>query len=104
MINIPIANRIAIRSVPTGIELLLESSSDTFSFMLTPEQLNVLYVGIANTLDPDRQYLEHIKRLKEFKRQVFTHYKKEQDPEIKQQKLTLYIETKKLVEDLEKRL
>jgi hypothetical protein len=97
-------DRVNLSKVEETIQLSLLAGQDTFTFILSPELLSTLSEQSTKILNPEQLFNEHIKRLKEFKRQVFTHYKTEKDPIIKQQKLDLYIESKKIVEELENKL
>lgn len=68
------------------------------------EQLLNLYREIEGIIDPQKKFKEHLKELKRFKREVFTHYRQEQDPKLKEQRLNLYIEAKRMVMELEEGL
>ena len=92
---------IVVKRLGEEVVLSIESKNENLTYILFPEQLNVLYTSLLNILDPDRKQQAHIKHLKEFKRQVYGNYKSEKDPVIKEQKLALYLETKQLVNDLE---
>lgn len=81
--------------------LLLKYGDTEISGYLSLEQLNELHEVIEEILDPQRHLRLQLDKLKKFKRQVFTHYRQATDPEIKEQKLQLYIETKKMINELE---
>lgn len=87
-------------------EIILEVSTKNEQIIgkLSKDQLFVLREAIDNILDPQRDFKKRIAELKRFKRQVYSSYINAQDSEIKEQKLILYLEAKKLVEELESRV
>lgn len=89
---------------PQGeVILSVLANQDSYSFLLTPELLNQLNEQSLHIFNPNYSFEQHLDRLKKFKRQVFTHYRQEKDPEVKQKQLDLYIQTKNLVMELENR-
>lgn len=98
----PIVDLIKIVKNDTVNVLTLTAGDLSFSGELTFEQLSVLHNEISNLLDPKRFVRERIKELKNSNRESYMHYKKESDPEIKKQRLELYLEKKTLIEELER--
>ncbi|MGE4282308.1 MAG: hypothetical protein AB7G87_01165 [Clostridia bacterium] len=84
-----------------GFQIIFSSEQGDVIYTLNYEQFISLRENIENTIEPDRVFNSRIKKLKEFKRQAYKSYLDERDPEIKAQKLKLYLESKKLVSDLE---
>lgn len=84
-----------------SINLEVSAQGQVIKGTLNFDQLLALNNTIELILNPDRDFELRLKNLKEFKRQVFTGYKQTKDPDIKAQKLELYIATKTLVSELE---
>lgn len=81
--------------------LSLKAGEQEIVGFLSQEQLLDLREAIETILDPQRRLRLQLDNLKKFKRQVFTHYRQATDPEIKAQKLRLYVETKEMIINLE---
>ena len=79
----------------------VDSGGQTITGQISFEQLIKLNGEIENILDPQRNIKERLKDLKRFKREAFSHYRQERDPVLKEQRLNFYIETKRLVIELE---
>jgi len=71
---------------------------------LTKDHLFILREKISDILEPNRSLEKHLYELKKFKRQVFVNYKKAVDPNEKDKRLALYIESKNLVREIELQL
>lgn len=82
----------------------MDSNGQTMNGEITSEQLLKLNSEIEGILDPQRDLKERLKDLKRFKREAFKHFRGEKDPKLKEQRLNFYIETKRLVEELEEGL
>ena len=80
---------------------LVDTNGQTIIGEISFEQLIKLNGEIEGILDPQKNIKDRLKDLKRFKRDAFIHYKQEQDPKIKEQRLNLYIETKRLVAEVE---
>lgn len=100
----PVVKQMSIVRNSEGTHLLtLDAEQYSFSGTLSLQQLIDLREAIEDILNPERHMQSHLKQLKVFKRQVFTHYRQEINPQVKQEKLKLYLETKQLINDLEQR-
>lgn len=80
---------------------LVDSNGQTIRGQITFEQLIRLNSQIEGILDPQKDIKERLKDLKRFKRVAFSHYRQEQNPKLKEERLNFYIETKRLVMELE---
>lgn len=80
---------------------LVDKSGQAITGEISLEQLLKLNGEIEGILDPQKNIKERLKDLKRFKREAFSHYRQERDPAIKDQRLKFYIETKRLVTELE---
>lgn len=80
---------------------LVDLNGQTITGEISFEQLIELNGIIEGILDPQKNVKERLKDLKRFKREAFNHYRREQDPKLKEQRLKFYVETKKLVAELE---
>ena len=83
---------------------LVDSSGQTIMGQISFEQLMMLNGDIERILDPQKNFKERLRDLKRFKREAFNHYRQEQDPKLKEQRLNFYIEAKRLVAELEEGL
>ena len=80
---------------------LVDSNGQPVTGQISLEQIIKINGEIEGILDPQRNIKERLKDLKRFKREAFSHYRQERDPILKEQRLKFYIETKKLVSELE---
>lgn len=87
----------------TGLIMLslVDSNGQLITGQISLEQLIKVNCEVERILDPQKGVKERLKDLKRFKREAYSHFLREQDPELKEQRLKFYIETKRLVVELE---
>ncbi|AFM43602.1 hypothetical protein Desaci_4777 (plasmid) [Desulfosporosinus acidiphilus SJ4] len=98
--TVPVAEDLSLNNA-NGIILSVKLNESVFEVKISEAQLLKLDEEIADILEPKRVFEKRLKELKKFKREAYMDFQREKDPDLKEQRLKLYVEAKQLVNDLE---